>query len=176
MFEWEERKLLRQHLDREEELKKKEHERLKKITKKEKCYHAYKEWLKKSLIKQRQELDEKKIENYQRKEQEEIERREKENLKVKAKIAYKEWRERKNEEARHKRKVDRMEKRRQEMEEQEIRMARRKLVKEMKYRQSGGGNQILLAYGLNKNLKKLDDESATKVRAKSAKGARYEQL
>lgn len=117
MFEWEERKMLRQHLDREEELKRKEHERLKKITKKEKCYHAYKEWLKKSLIKQRQELDEKKIENYQRREQEELERREKENLKVKAKIAYKEWRERKNEEARHKRKVERMEKRRQEMEE-----------------------------------------------------------
>lgn len=53
-------------------------------------------------------------------------------------------------------------------------MARRKLVKEMKYRQSGG-NQILLAYGLNKNLRKLDD-SPPKVRAKSAKGARFEKL
>lgn len=113
------------------------------------------------------------MEQAQRREEEEVLRREKENDKVRAKIAYKEWRERKNEETRHRKKVERMEKRRQEMEEQEIRMARRKFVEEMKYRQSGG-NQILLAYGLTKNLKKLDGNSGTRQRAKSAKGPRTE--
>jgi hypothetical protein len=52
-------------------------------------------------------------------------------------------------------KVERMEKRRQLMEEHEIKMQRRQMVKEMQKRKGTGG-QILLAYGLNKNLKQLD--------------------
>jgi len=56
-----------------------------------------------------------------------------------------------------------MEKRRQRMEDQEIKMARRQMVMEMQRRQGGGG-QILLAYGLNKNLKQLEKKN----RAKSA--------
>ena len=44
------------------------------------------------------------------------------------------------------------------MEEQEIKMARRQMIMEMQNRQGGG--QILLAYGLNKNLKKLEKERA----------------
>ena len=90
-----------------------------------------------------------------------------------ARIAYKEWKERKTEESRHKAKVDKMEKRRQKMEEQEIKMARRQMVMEMKRRQGGGG-QILLAYGLNKNLKQLD--MANKNRAKSARPRRSKQV
>ena len=46
-------------------------------------------------------------------------------MKVMSKIAYKEWKERKTDEARHKKKIDKMERRRQKMEEQEIKMARR---------------------------------------------------
>ena len=46
-----------------------------------------------------------------------------------------------------------MEKRRERLEAQEEKMARRQRVIEMKRRQGGGGGQILLAYGLNKNLK-----------------------
>ena len=90
-------------------------------------------------------------------------------MKIMARIAYKEWKERKTEESRHKKKIDKMEKRRQRMEEQEIKMQRRQLVMEMQRRQGGGG-QILLAYGLNKNLKQL--EQANKSRAKSAKQPR----
>ena len=49
-------------------------------------------------------------------------------------------------------------------------MARRQMVMEMQRRQGGGG-QILLAYGLNKNLKQL--EKANKSRAKSAAPRRH---
>lgn len=72
-----------------------------------------------------------------------------------------------------------MEKRRQEMEEEQIRAERRQLVREMQRRQGNSG-QILLAYGLNKNLKQLEDGTHQlvphKSRAKSAKGARAQQL
>ena len=46
-------------------------------------------------------------------------------------------------------------------------MARRQMVEEIKKKQGGGG-QILLAYGLNKNLKQLQ-ANAYPARAKSAK-------
>ena len=63
------------------------------------------------------------------------------------------------------------------MEEQQIRAERRQLVREMQKRQGASG-QILLAYGLNKNLKQLEGEvqvqtkNFKKQRAKSAKGRR----
>ena len=76
-------------------------------------------------------------------------------MKIMARIAYKEWKERKTEEIRHKKQVEKHEKRRQKMEQEEAKMARRQMVMEMKRRQGGGG-QILLAYGLNKNLKQLE--------------------
>lgn len=76
------------------------------------------------------------------------------------------------EEYRHMKKVERMEKRRQLMEEHEIKMQRRQMVKEMQKRKGTGG-QILLAYGLNKNLKQLD-EKEERVRAKSAKARKSE--
>jgi len=72
-------------------------------------------------------------------------------MKIMARIAYKEWKERKAEETRHKKNVQRQEKQRKKMEEQEIKAARYDMVMEMKRRQGGG--QILLAYGINKNLK-----------------------
>lgn len=46
-----------------------------------------------------------------------------------------------------------MEKRRAQLEAQEAKMARRQMIDEIKKKQGGG--QILLAYGLNKNLKQL---------------------
>ena len=87
-------------------------------------------------------------------------------------IAYREWKERKTEQARHKSKLEKMEKRRERLEAQEEKMARRQRVMEMKRRQGGGG-QILLAYGLNKNLKNL--QAHQPLRAKSAKNRQYEQ-
>ena len=76
-------------------------------------------------------------------------------MKVMSNIAYREWKERKTEQAKHKKKLDKMEKRRERLEAQEEKMARRARVMEMKRRQGGGDGQILLAYGLNKNLKNL---------------------
>lgn len=84
-----------------------------------------------------------------------MEEEEKKKLKdeneVMAKIAYKVWKEKKTEEARNQRKLEKMEKRRIAMEKAEVKMARRQMIEEIKRKQGGG--QILLAYGLNKNLK-----------------------
>ena len=151
MFEWEERKLVSEALKKQQQLREKEQERLQKEIKQEKGYRAFKDWLKDSLIKQQRDACQKKIEDHHKRQMEEEQKKEKESMKIMARIAYKEWKERKTEELRHKKKVEKMEKRRQKMEEQEIKMARRQMVMEMKRRQGGG--QILLAYGLNKNLK-----------------------
>lgn len=141
--------------------------------KKEVAYAEFKRWLKQSLIKQREEIIQKKIRDHERREMEEEKKKAKENMKVMAKIAYKEWKERKTEEMRQKKKIEKMEKRRQRMEEEEIRLARRMLVREMQ-RRKGNGGQVLLAYGLNKNLKKMND--ARPARAKSAKPRRTREI
>jgi len=73
-----------------------------------------------------------------------------------ANIAYREWKERKTEQGRHKKKLEKMEGRREKLEAHEAKMARRQAVMEMQRRQGGGGGQILLAYGLNKNMKNYD--------------------
>ena len=79
-------------------------------------------------------------------------KKDKENMKVMAKIAYKEWKERKTEYTRQMKHQAKVDKQQQRDEERNIKMARRQMVMEMQRRQGGGG-QILLAYGLNKNLK-----------------------
>lgn len=61
MYEWEERKHVQEALDKEQALRKKEKERLFKLNKKEKSYNTFKEWLKVSLIKQREEFYHKKM-------------------------------------------------------------------------------------------------------------------
>jgi len=43
-------------LEKEREMRKREKDRLEKMTKKERSYNTFKEWLKVSLIKQREEL------------------------------------------------------------------------------------------------------------------------
>ena len=68
-----------------------------------------------------------------------------------AKIAFKEWQEKKSEETRHIRKIEREER-------------RQKLIESSQERHKKG--EVLLAYGLNKNLKKLRE------RPKSAKPMR----
>lgn len=84
-----------------------------------------------------------------------MEEEEKKKLKdeneVMAKIAYKVWKEKKTEEARNEKKLKKMEKRRAQMEAAEAKIARKQMIEEIKKKQGGG--QILLAYGLNKNLK-----------------------
>jgi|APSaa5957512535_1039671.scaffolds.fasta_scaffold46525_2 hypothetical protein len=58
----------------------------------------FKEWLKQSLIKQREELVNKKIEKQNKKLKEEEEKRNKAHRRVLANIAYKEWKQTKAEE------------------------------------------------------------------------------
>lgn len=82
------------------------------MNKKEKSYNTFKEWLKVSLIKQREEFYHKKMLEREKKEEEINTKQAKDHDKVLAKIAYKEWKEKKGEEARHKKKLERMEKRR----------------------------------------------------------------
>ena len=168
MYEWEERKLVTEALKKQEELRKKEHERLEKEHKQEKCQRAFKEWLKQSLIKQQKDVFQKKIEKYNKRRVDEEQKKVKESMKVMANIAYREWKERKTEQSRHKKKIDAMERRREKLEAHEEKMARRHMVMEMKRRQGGGGGQILLAYGLNKNMKNYPPDHQP-LRAKSAK-------
>ena len=95
MYEWEQRKEVQEALDKEQKLRLKERERLNKLQKKEKAYQMFKEWLKLSLIKQREDLIEKKMKQHEQQDLESNERKAKENMKVMAKIAYKEWKEKK---------------------------------------------------------------------------------
>ena len=59
----------------------------------------FKDWLKQSLIKQREEVVQKKIKEQMEQENHEKDKKYKANLKVMAKIAYKEWKEKKKQEA-----------------------------------------------------------------------------
>ena len=101
MYEWEERKVYVEAIKKEEDLKIKERERLEKEIRKEKSYQAFKDWLKVSLLKQREELIQKKIIAAEKKRQKQIDKKTKENNKVMARIAYQEWKQRKAEQARH---------------------------------------------------------------------------
>jgi hypothetical protein len=82
---------------------------------------------------------------------EEKEKRAKANMKVMAKIAYKEWKEKKAEEKRQLRKQERLERRHRMMDDSHGDDTTHKK------------GEVLLAYGLNKNLKKIRE------RPKSAK-------
>ena len=104
MYEWEDKKLVQEALAKEMELRKKEKERLAKNITKEKSYGAFKEWLKQSLIREREEQFHKKLANSEKGAEEQAKTQEKEHKKVMSKIAYREWKERKLEEARHQRK------------------------------------------------------------------------
>lgn len=56
MEEWIQRKLVEQACQRENEMLKKEQERLERATKKEKGNHIFKQWLKGSLINLREQM------------------------------------------------------------------------------------------------------------------------
>jgi hypothetical protein len=156
MYTWEENKHLTTVLKKRDELRTKEIERLQKIKKQEESHQKFKYWLKDSIVKQQKDLYYKKLEAHEKRQQEDEKKKLKEENEVMAKIAYRVWKEKKTEEARNKKKVERMEKRRVAMEAHEAKMARRQMVAEMQRRQGGGG-QILLAYGLNKNLRRLQN-------------------
>lgn len=169
MYAWEEQKHIQTVLKKRDELRMKEIERLKKLKKQEESHQKFKHWLKDSIVKQQRDLYMKKLANHEKRCDEEEKRKLKDENEVMAKIAYKVWKEKKTEEARNIKKIKKMEKRRVQLEAEEARMARRQMVDEIK--RNKGGNQILLAYGLNKNLKQL--QANAKPRAKSAKQRGY---
>ncbi len=126
------------------------------------------------MIKQREEMLDKKTKDMQKRHQEEKERKVKANMKVMAKIAYKEWKERKMEEARQQKKYERMLRKQQLIEMSTDRDERRGGA-------SGSlGGDVMLAYGLNKNLKKLKDrpKSAKPPKKRNGKknGAKKQQM
>ena len=98
----------------------------------------------------------KKVEELEKREWEEREKKAKANRKVMAKIAFKEWKEKKWEEDRQIRKWKRIQ-RQQDMIEESMEGEGRR------------GGEVLLAYGLNKNLGKLRPKSAKPGKKKGKK-------
>ena len=96
-------------------MRKEERERLEKQIKQESSYKVFKEWLKKSLIKQREELIQKRMKDQEKRDYEEREKKAKANKKVMAKIAYKEWKEKKADEEREQKKLERLQRRQRMM-------------------------------------------------------------
>jgi hypothetical protein len=89
-----------------------------------------------------------------------------------ARIAYKEWKERKDEEEKLRRKRERIDRREQMIAQgvyQSNRDALGNLRRQNAMRENGG--EVMLAYGMNKNLKKLRDrpKSAKPMRKKTKK-------
>lgn len=175
MMEWEDQKRLEEERRRYEKYQKEELERLRKHTQKDAAYRVFKEWLKQSLLKQRDETIEKKFRDKQKKDEEDREKKAEANKRIMARIAYKEWKEKKQEEERIKRKAERQMQREQIMNNgafqygdriQHLRRQNAILNPSMHHSENG----VMLAYGLNKNLKKLRD------RPKSAKPQRSNKM
>ncbi len=178
MMEWEDQKRLEEERKRYEKYQKEELERLRKHTQKDAAYRVFKEWLKQSLLKQRDETIDKKFRDKQKKDEEDREKKAQANKRIMARIAYKEWKEKKQEEERLKRKVERQMQREQIMTNgglqgygDRIQQLRRQnaIINPSTYNSENG---VMLAYGLNKNLKKLRDrpKSAKPIRSKKAGG------
>lgn len=64
MYEWEQRKLVTEAIEKEAELQRKEKARMEKEVQKERSYAEFKKWLKHSLIKQREDQLQKKIHDH----------------------------------------------------------------------------------------------------------------
>ncbi|CDW72040.1 UNKNOWN [Stylonychia lemnae] len=165
LMQWEERKRQEEDLKKQEQMLKERDEKLHKQRKQIASYQCFKEWLKQSLIKQREEMLKKKIEDQQKKELEEREKKAKANMKVMAKIAYKEWKEKKADENRQQRKKDKLER-------------RNRLINGEVDGDYPGGNhkkgEVMLAYGLNKNLKKIRERPKSAKPSKKNKNKKKE--
>jgi hypothetical protein len=95
MIEWQERKKLETDMQKaQDQLSKKDKER-QELIKKEMGYSHYKEWLKKSMLKQREDIIHKKLDKERKRQEIHREEKAKANLKVMSKIAFKEWKEKK---------------------------------------------------------------------------------
>jgi hypothetical protein len=136
--------------------------------KQETAYKVFKDWLKQSLLKQRDEHIEKRFRDQEKREIEDKEKKAAANKKIMARIAYKEWKERKLEQERHERKLERQQLRQQMMGANRYSNAAviEQLRRQNAMRDNQGGQEVLLAYGLNKNLKKMRPQTAKPLRKK----------
>jgi hypothetical protein len=132
-------------------------EKMKEMRKRQNASKGYKEWLKMSLVKAKQEhyvkKQMRKIEKKQKKEQQKIEERKK----VEAEIQFKQWKLKKTRQERHERRVNQLKKLREE--EQMMMLRERK-------RMMNQGADVMLAYSLNKNMIELE---SMRKRPKSAR-------
>ena len=98
MFEWENKKRMHIHHKKLVNIQKDQKDILEKKQKQDISYLKFKEWLKRSLIKQREDIIQKKIVKQNKRSKDEEQRRTKEHRRVLAKIAYKDWKQTKMEE------------------------------------------------------------------------------
>lgn len=127
----------------------------------------FKDWLKQSLLKQRDEHIEKRFRDQEKKEVEDREKKAAANKKIMARIAYKEWKERKLEEERQQKKRERMEMRQQMMAYNSHNPAAIALLRRQNARQQHAP-EVMLAYGLNKKVN-LRPKSAKPMKKKGKK-------
>ena len=92
-------------------IQKQEKEKLEKQQRQEVSYMKFKDWLKYSLIRQREQQMAKRIEKQSKKMKEEEEKRNEAHRRVMAKIAYKDWKQTKMEEEKLKKKREKMQRR-----------------------------------------------------------------
>ena len=174
MLEWDERKRQEEEYKKIEHYRKLEDERLKKQVKQETAYKVFKDWLKQSLLKQRDEHIEKRYRDQEKREIEEREKKAAANKKIMARIAYKEWKERKLEEDRQRRKHDRMDRRDRLVGGNQFTSNAEAIEHLRRVNSQMNGGDVMLAYGLNKNLKKLKARGAA-ARPKSARPLKKQQ-
>jgi len=95
MIEWQERKKLEDDMKKaQKDLEHKEKGR-QQLIKKELGYQNYKEWLKKSMLKQREDQIQTRLEKERKRQEDDREKKAKANLKIMSKIAFKEWKDKK---------------------------------------------------------------------------------
>lgn len=188
MLEWDSRKKMHIQHKKLVQLQKGEKERLEKKQKQDISFLKFKEWLKTSLIKQREDQMGKKIEKHNRKVTEEEEKRRKKHREVLAKIAYKDWKQTKGEEEKLRKKREQIERRQGLFDSKSFRQkpTRPKMTRHSSARgfapsqnssryintdqkrnqiETRGGQANILAYSLNKNMKKSRPKTAGKARA-----------
>lgn len=91
MYEWENRKRNQIQHSKLLKLQKDEAEKLQKVHRQEESYQQFKEWLKKSLLKQRENQIQKKIIRQDKKQKEEEKEKQDALRRVNANIAFKDW-------------------------------------------------------------------------------------
>ena len=194
MLEWDNKKRMHIHHKKLVEMQSNQRERLEKQQRKDMSYLKFKEWLRYSLIKQREDQISKKINKNNKKIKDEEEARRKALQRVQADIAYKDWCQQKAEETKLRKKKEQLQRRQGMFDDRSSRggynssRRPRKMVRHSSARGYGsenssryintdhkrnqiaahGGQANMLAYSLNKNMKNLNIAGGKKKRPKTA--------